>query len=132
MNDIAPTLKPLRILHIEDNPLIVFHVEQMIEDLGHVFVGSFASFQELRAGFDDLTLDGALVDIDLTDGRTGPSAAEWLQRRGVPSVFLTGQAEVAEKYGHVALSTLAKPVEMGKLAKAVDLFRHANRRDSSV
>lgn len=124
MNDDAAAIhEPLRILYLEDNPLIVFHVEQTIEDLGHLFVGSFESFAALKAGYGDLTFDGALVDIDLTDGRTGPLAAEWLHRRGIPSIFLTGQVEVAAEYAHVSLATLVKPIDPTKLAKALELFR---------
>lgn len=122
-DDTTSNPEPLRILYIEDNPLIVFHVEQMIEDLGHLFVGSFESFAALQAGCGDLTFDGALVDIDLTDGRTGPLAAEWLHRRGTPSIFLTGQVEVAAEYAHVSLASLAKPIDPKKLAKALELFR---------
>ncbi len=70
--------RPLRILYLEDNPLIVFHIQAMIEDLGHVFAGSAGSFADLIADFDTLEIDGALVDIDLADGRTGPLAATWL------------------------------------------------------
>ncbi len=38
---------PLRIFYLEDNPLIVFHIEAMIEDLGYVFAGSASSFAAL-------------------------------------------------------------------------------------
>lgn len=126
MNDNAAAIhEPLRILYVEDNPLIVFHVEQMIEDFGHLFVGSFESFAALKAGYGDLAVDGALVDIDLTDGRTGPLAAEWLHRRGIPSIFLTGQAEVAAEHADVSLAVLAKPIDPKKLAKALEMFRPA-------
>ncbi|MBB3997058.1 response regulator [Aureimonas pseudogalii] len=124
MNDDAPPRPaPLRILHVEDNPLIVFHVEQMVEDLGHAVVGSFDSFAALRASGGELAFDGALIDIDLVDGRTGPAAAEWLHERGIPSIFLTGQAEVAADYGHLSLAILTKPIDMGKLGEALDLLR---------
>jgi CheY-like chemotaxis protein len=124
MNDDAASIhEPLRILYVEDNPLIVFHVEQMIEDLGHLFVGSFQSFAALKAGYDDLKLDGALIDIDLTDGRTGPLAAEWLHSRGIPSIFLTGQAEVAAKHEDVSLAVLVKPIDPETLSKALEMFR---------
>lgn len=115
--------EPLRVLYLEDNPLIVFHVEQMIEDLGHQFVGSFDSFRSLQAECDSLAFDGALVDIDLADGRTGPLAAQWLHGRGIPSIFLTGQAEVAAEYKHVSIATLTKPVDIKKLEEALELFR---------
>ncbi|MET0257066.1 MAG: response regulator [Methylobacterium sp.] len=128
MNDRASrSPAPLRILHVEDNPLIVFHVEQMVEDLGHLFAGSFDSFAALRADGGDLPFDGALVDIDLVDGRTGPFAAEWLRERGIPSIFLTGQADLAAGYGGVSLATLTKPVDMQRLGAALELFRSPSR-----
>lgn len=73
------TSAPLRIFFVEDNPLIAFHVEAMIEDLGHVFAGAADSFAELAKTVGALEIDGALVDIDLADGRTGPAAAAWLR-----------------------------------------------------
>jgi DNA-binding response OmpR family regulator len=113
----------MRILYIEDNPLIAFHVEQMIEDLGHVFAGSLDSFAELQKQFASLEMDGALVDIDLADGATGPQAAAWLQERGVPAIFVTGQRQVAAEHGDVSLGTITKPVSSSELAAKLELFR---------
>lgn len=122
-------LPPLRIFYLEDNPLIVFHVEAMIEDLGHVFVGSAASFDELMAEFDALEIDVALIDIDLADGRTGPDAAAWLKERGIASIFVTGQADVAAEHPGVALGTISKPVFEKSLAEKLELLRkHLRRR----
>ncbi|MBL0936400.1 MAG: response regulator [Rhizobiaceae bacterium] len=114
---------PMRILYIEDNPLIAFHVEQMIEDLGHVFAGSLDSFAELQKQFASLEMDGALVDIDLADGATGPQAAAWLQERGIPAIFVTGQRQVAAEHGDVSLGTITKPVSSSELAAKLELFR---------
>jgi len=116
-------LPPLRIFYLEDNPLIVFHVEAMIEDLGHIFAGSASSFAELIANFDSFQIDGALVDIDLADGRTGPRAAAWLQKHGIASIFVTGQAEVAAEHPAVALATIAKPVSPKVLGEKLELLR---------
>jgi DNA-binding LytR/AlgR family response regulator len=121
-------LPPLRIFYLEDNPLIVFHVEAMIEDLGHIFAGSASSFAELVANFDSYQIDGALVDIDLADGRTGPRAAAWLQERGIASIFVTGQAEVASEHPGVALATIAKPVPAQVLGEKLELFRKKVKR----
>lgn len=114
---------PMRILYIEDNPLIAFHVEQMIEDLGHVFAGSLDSFAELQKQFASLEMDGALVDIDLADGATGPQAAAWLQERGIPAIFVTGQRQVAAEHSDVSLGTITKPVSSSELAAKLELFR---------
>lgn len=116
-------LAPLRIFYLEDNPLIVFHIEAMIEDLGHIFAGSASSFAELKMRFDTFQIDGALVDIDLADGRTGPLAAAWLQERGVASIFVTGQTEVAAEHAAAALGTIAKPVPVEVLGEKLELLR---------
>lgn len=119
----ASTAAPLQIFYLEDNPLIVFHVEAMIEDLGHVFSGSASTFADLVAKFDALEVDGVLVDIDLADGRTGPAAAAWLRERGIPSIFVTGQGSIADQYQDLALATIGKPVDLAVLAEKLELFR---------
>lgn len=121
--NIPETATPMRILYLEDNPLIAFHVEQMIEDLGHVFVGVLDSFSDLQKQFSSLAIDGALVDIDLADGSTGPDAAAWLFERGIPTVFLTGQVHIAERYSDVSLGFTSKPVQMNELGEKIELFR---------
>ncbi|UZF95708.1 response regulator [Bosea sp. NBC_00550] len=114
---------PLRIFYLEDNPLIVFHVEAIIEDLGHIFVGSLSGFAELKSSFSELVMDCALVDIDLADGRTGPDAAEWLINKGIPSIFVTGQAQVAAEYRRISLGTIVKPIVDKDMAEKLELFR---------
>ncbi|OJY71770.1 MULTISPECIES: response regulator [unclassified Rhizobium] len=118
---------PLRIFCLEDNPLIIFQVEAMIEDLGHLFAGSAISFTDLVKRQDLDRIDGVLVDIDLADGRTGPNAAFWLSRQGIPSIFVTGQEAIAAEYSHVVLATIGKPVSEIELAEKLELFRHTNR-----
>lgn len=121
---------PLRIFYLEDNPLIAFHVEQMIEDLGHVFAGSLDSFSDLKQKFASIELDAALVDIDLADGPTGPQAAAWLHERGIPAIFVTGQAQVAANHGDVSLAVLSKPISQSELAEKLALFRSALAKTS--
>lgn len=118
---------PLRVFYLEDNPLIVFHIETMIEDLGHIFVGSASSFSELVETIDALQVDGVLVDIDLADGRTGPDAAAWLHDRGIPALFVTGQELIAAEFPSIALALVKKPVSIPDLAKKLELFRSGER-----
>jgi CheY-like chemotaxis protein len=118
----ADTPSPLRIFYLEDNPLIIFHVEQMIEDLGHIFAGSLGSFCELKATIDEVEIDCALIDIGLSDGPTGPAAAEWLLQRGIPSIFVTGQEQTAAQFDLISLGTVGKPLTLPLLAEKLDLF----------
>ncbi len=116
---------PLRVFCLEDNPLIVFHLEQMIEDLGHVFAGSLASFADLQAKGPELVMDCALVDIDLADGPSGPEAMSWLVGRGIPSAYVTGQEEIAASHSNLATGVVVKPISEESLAAVLLLFRNS-------
>jgi DNA-binding NtrC family response regulator len=109
----------LRIVYLEDNPLIAFHVEQMIEDLGHVPVATLDSFVALR-DLSEIEADCALIDIDLADGRTGPDAASWLAERGIPGIFVSGQRDLAEANADRVLACLIKPVALSELRDALE------------
>jgi CheY-like chemotaxis protein len=114
---------PLHVFCLEDNPLIVFHLEQIIEDLGHIFAGAAESFADLKAGWPALQMDCALVDIDLADGRTGPEAAAWLSMRNVRVVFVTAQDKVAAEHAGMAVAIVSKPVTSRSIASALDAVR---------
>lgn len=120
--------RPLRIFYLEDNSLIVFHVETLVEELGHVFAGSLPSFADLKRNISSLAMDAALVDIDLADGRTGPDAAVWLGERGIPSIFVTGQERTAEAKASLVLGTIRKPVDRAALATGLRLFEAARKK----
>lgn len=110
----------LRVLCLEDNPLIVLHLQQMIEDMGHRFVRAFESFEEMRDEVEITTIDCVLIDIDLTDGRTGPQAAAWFRERGVPALFVTGQERLAREHGESVLGIVPKPVSTEVLRAGLD------------
>ncbi len=110
----------LRVLCLEDNPLIVFHLQQMIEDLEHEFAGAFESFSDMREQVELARIDCVLIDVDLTDGRTGPNAAAWLHERGVPTLFVTGQDLLAREHRDIVLDVVAKPVSPDALRVGLD------------
>ena len=119
-SEVPPTATPLKVLCLEDNPLIVMHLEQMIEDCGHVFTASLESFADLKAQFDALAVDCVLVDIDLADGRTGPDAAAWLADRKVPALFVTGQERLAEERRDLVVGVVPKPRSLRVLKAGLD------------
>lgn len=125
-----PSRPPLRVFYLEDNPLIVFHIEQMVEDLGHEFAGALDSFEALKADFDTLAFDVALVDINLTDGPTGPDAAAWLAEKKIPSIFVTGQEQMARDHQDVSLGIVTKPVTVATLREQLDRVGERSPADS--
>lgn len=118
----------MRIICLEDNPLIVFHIEQLIEDLGHEFAGALESFSDLKENFSGMQFDGALVDIDLADGRTGPSAAAWLSERGISTIFVTGQELIADQHRDISIAVIGKPISQADFARKIALFSNCSRQ----
>lgn len=128
MPDDTDPLRPLRIFCVEDNPLIVFHIEHLIEDAGHLFLGSADSLAQLQADLETIEIDGALIDIDLADGCTGPEAAAWLKTRGIPSIFVTGQEEMAAQHADLVLGVVIKPISADDLIDKIGLFRRCSSK----
>jgi DNA-binding response OmpR family regulator len=123
MKDREGIVQPLRVFCIEDNPLIVLHLEMLVEEIGHVFIGSSDSFEDLRSRIDGLDFDVALVDIDLADGRTGGEVATWLNGRNCPSILVTGQEQLAARYADVSVGVIVKPVTADLLARNLKSIR---------
>ena len=118
---------PLRILCVEDNPLLVMQLEMVIEEMGHIFVGSADRLQDVKSAVERFDFDIALVDIDLADGRTGGEAAQWLESHGKPSLFITGQEQLAGAYEHSSLGMVVKPVseaELRAIIKEISIRLH--------
>ena len=78
---------------------------------------------DLRSSIKDADFDVVLVDFDLADGRTGGDAAAWLKARGCPSIFITGQEQLAQTYSEMSAGLIVKPVSTDLLAYALERIR---------
>jgi len=63
--------RPLDILIVEDEAILVMDMEAMVEDLGHIVVGEAASFDEYESLSLDHAPDLAFVDVQLAQGSSG-------------------------------------------------------------
>ncbi|WP_165616950.1 response regulator [Salipiger marinus] len=109
----------LRVMIIEDNPLIALDLQLQIEDFGHVFAGRHARSSSVVEGVAATGPDVALVDLYLADGRTGALVVHELNKIGVPSIVVSGELrhhiELPE-----AIAVLEKPVDAGLLEAALE------------
>ncbi len=115
----ASTTRSLRIVNVDDDPLVAFNTLAMLQELGHtVFSASSAA--------EALTLIREMGDIDLliTDhampGMTGSELAEAVRRDwpDLPIIIATGYVELPEGPAQ-AIPRLAKPFFERDLADAI-------------
>jgi CheY-like chemotaxis protein len=81
-------MSPLRVLIVEDEPLVSMIIEEIVEDTVPSVVIIKSSVQEAKAVIDDL-FHFALLDVDVTNGKTY-EIARLLDIKRVPYVFVSG------------------------------------------
>ena len=110
-----------RIMVVEDEPLVAFDNETMLQDAGYEVVATVDSFADAAAVIRRDPLDLVLTDLSLAGEGTGIDVARAAAARGIPVLFVTGNC-TAEAQA-LAVGCLAKPyserVLLGTLA-AVD------------
>ncbi len=107
-----------RILIVEDEMLVAIDMEAILEERGYECAG-IAPDLESAAEYFDLSLDLALVDLNLRDGLTGPQIGKLLSSRGIPVIFVT--ANPAQLGDGVAgtIGVITKPTDENALTDAV-------------
>jgi CheY-like chemotaxis protein len=117
----APESRPaLRILAVDDDPLVRVTLAALLEDMGHVVVSAESGRQAVDA-FDG----GGHFDLLVTDyampGMTGAELAQSVRgvQPGLPIVVATGYAELALGSVH-GITQLSKPFDRKALASAIE------------
>lgn len=108
-----------QILIVEDELFIALDVERVVMDCGYAVRGIAMDRVEALGLAPGCAL--ALVDINLRDGRTGPSiAAELYARFAIPSVFVTANPAQIGTPPTGALGYICKPFDAGMLRSAIE------------
>jgi DNA-binding NtrC family response regulator len=81
--------KSRRILVAEDQVLIALDLSFAIEDTGNKVIGPVSKVQDALRCIEEASIDGAILDMNLTDGDSGP-LVERLMAIGTPFVIQTG------------------------------------------
>jgi len=89
----------LRTLIVEDEAIIAISLEAMLNDLGHMVVGTAYGLEEARDMIASLDFEIAVLDLNLGGEMSFP-LADLLIQSGKPFVFSTGydEAELDERY----------------------------------
>jgi two-component system, response regulator PdtaR len=112
-----------RIMIVEDEPLVAFDNETMLQDDGYIVVATVDNFADAAEVMASEALDLILTDISLAGEGSGVDVARVAAARGIPVLLVTGNCTDEAKA--LAVGCLAKPyserVLLGTLA-SVDIY----------
>ena len=113
----------LRVLIVENEPLIRLEVSEMLTILGHDPVGWGATVHTAIEEAERLRPDVVLMDIQLDNGGDGIEAARVIRDRfNIPSLFMTGGVDPDKRQRAMAtqpIGYLQKPYLLSDLEAAL-------------
>lgn len=112
-------LEGLRILVVEDEPIVAMCLEDILNELGCITVGPVARLCDGLELAEAAGLDAAILDINL-GGERSIGIAEALRDRGVPFAFASGYGAVPEGYEGQPL--IEKPYREAEVVSALTLL----------
>jgi DNA-binding response OmpR family regulator len=103
------------ILLVEDEMIIAFDLTDRLEDGGFQVDGPYPSVERALGAIERRRPDGAVLDVQLTDGPVFP-VADRLTELGVPIVFHSGHANPEDLRGrYPSANVCTKPCPIGTL-----------------
>lgn len=112
------TIKGLRILLIEDEPIVAVLAEEMLTAIGCSVVTTAATVADAKKAIGAQSFDLAMVDIHLGD-EDGLAAADALLARKIPYLVTTGYDTRDSAHAHAAAPVLTKPYGLADLERAL-------------
>lgn len=112
----------LRVLVVEDEAMVAMLLEDMLADLGHTVVATAGRMDRAMKLAMELSIDLAIVDVNLNGVHTYPLASI-LASRHVPFVFATGYGAGGLEEEWKDTTVLQKPFQESDLADAISMVR---------
>jgi two-component sensor histidine kinase len=125
----APDPHPLsgvRILVVEDEPLIAMDIEERLLAAGGKVIGPAATREAARRLLTESRPDAALLDANLAGARVDDIAVE-LRRRGIPFAFATGFGRSSLPQDFLDVPVLAKPFDPEQMVRMVQALLAGRR-----
>lgn len=111
-------LRGMRVLVVEDEPLVSMALVDELESVGAVVIGPAASVEGALDLIATSQIDAAILDVELQQKLIYP-AADLLVARGIPFILTTGHDidVLPEQYAKVPCST--KPAPLGEVMQTL-------------
>jgi CheY-like chemotaxis protein len=111
-------LRGLRILLVEDDPLIRLDLETSLTEFG-ANVTAAANVSKALETLEASALDFAVLDFEL-GAETSEPIAKAVQARNVPFLYLSGYSEYDERFNPwPGIRVLAKPLSAARIARGI-------------
>ncbi|WP_375408121.1 response regulator [uncultured Methylobacterium sp.] len=124
MND-----EPLRVLIVEDEAVLVMQLEMLVEDRGHVVVGTAYSASEAIALARATRPDLAFVDLQLQGRSSGIDVARAIRdMEGVTIVFVTANAAALADDFEGGAAVIAKPFSVALMRNSLPYIEQCVRQ----
>jgi two-component SAPR family response regulator len=107
----------VRILILEDDPFIALDLQAIVEGQGHDVVGTYDSLAEARDHLCD-GFDFALLDIDVTDGKSFELASSLIEMR-IPFAFVSASRPCELPHHLRNVSFIPKPFEEATILRSI-------------
>lgn len=116
--DEAAAVEGLKVFLAEDEPMLLWALEEIMSDLGCTVAGTAARVTDATAFVANNAFDVAVLDATLSDGPVDPVVAV-LSARGTPVIIASGAAaaECAARFGDAVY--LQKPYRDADLRQAL-------------
>jgi CheY-like chemotaxis protein len=113
----------MKILVVEDEPLVAMLLEEILDDLGYTVVGPAGTLKEGLDLAQSEEFDAAILDVNLR-GKRSFEIADLLKTRAIPHFFATGYGS-AEGVVRRGVEIVRKPFREDVIAEALNrLFGH--------
>jgi CheY-like chemotaxis protein len=112
------TLTGMRVLVVDDEAITLMLMEDFLKELGCAVAGSAVCLKDALEKARSLTVDVALLDVNLA-GETSYPVADILRERNIPFVFATGYGIAGLPNRFNSTAVLAKPFQQTQLACAL-------------
>ena len=111
-------LRGLRVLLVEDDPLICLDLEASLGEFGAI-VTAASNVSKALAALDASAFDFAVLDFEL-GGETSEPIARAAQARNIPFLYLSGYSEHDERFSRWPdIRVLAKPLSAVRIARGI-------------
>ena len=111
----------MRILILEDEPLVAITLKFLIAAAGHVVAGPVTTCEEAMEMANEHRPDVLFTNINLGFGTNGVACSRAFLNLNIPAVFVTGSRDEAFAARDVAIGYLCEPCDPERVGAAVSV-----------